>query len=650
MSSPSLPRVLIIFLISFFSLSMLAQSEEQYAQIIKEAKHLEQKKQFKEALALLAKNLENAPPEQQSKLYFKTGDLLFKAHQTDSAFKAYNRAYELAQVSGNKELQSRILINAGAVYSQTGKHLEAIQKFNKAISVLKELQNDTLLASIQFNLALSYKELGANDKAISLALEASEKFKTLQIKDLQAKCYQTIGNINREIQKDSLSLYFHKKALSYYEVQKDSIAMASVLNDMGNTYKQLKDYQEALKYYQRSMELGDSAFNPMTLGNIAEVYQKMKDYGKAEEYYLQSIKLRKADGDLKAFAYSSAALGGLYVELEKYGKAKEYLKEAAKIAERQEYLDIQLSAFEYQWQLYEKQGNIDTAYLFLKGFSELKDQYYQRERQEIIEQKTAELGLSELQTTVKELTLENELKELLAQKERKAKSTYLLIAILITIIAVILANSLRKNRKYARWEKAQKMEVQHRTKNFLQTLVNFIQFQLRTTDDENAKAAIQESQSRVHAMLKIHKLLENTDSGSVNFNTPLQELVERIQLTFRENTPEVKITWQLTKVELSADDATLLALIVNELLTNAFKYGLRDQPHPKMAIRMKYQGEVLSLSIADNGPGIKQDLKSEETKGLKLVGLFVQQLNGSFTLENKKGTVATIQVKIKPAA
>jgi len=137
---------------------MLAQSEEQYAQIIKEAKHLEQKKQFKEALALLAKNLKNAPPEQQSKLYFKTGDLLFKAHQTDSAFKAYNRAYELAQVSGNKELQSRILINAGAVYSQTGKHLEAIQKFNKAISVLKELQNDTLLASIQFNLALSYKE------------------------------------------------------------------------------------------------------------------------------------------------------------------------------------------------------------------------------------------------------------------------------------------------------------------------------------------------------------------------------------------------------------------------------------------------------------------------------------------------------------
>lgn len=649
--------VLWFSILSFFTLDTRNQPVMKHQNRIEEIELLLKKEDHEKALKMILEYPKTASEKHQGRLAFLKGNLLFTLKQPDSALTAYNRAYEWAVLAENKELQSRILINSGAVYTQTGHHLKAIEKFNLAIPILKDLQNDALLASIQFNLALSYKEIGAYDNAISLALEASEKFKTLNIQKLQAKCYQTIGNIHREIQKDSLSLYFHKKALSYYTEQENRTAMASVLNDMGNTYKQLLDYEEALKYYRQSMVVGDSAFNPVTFGNMAEVYQMMEDFGKAEEYYLKSIKLREATGDLKAFAYSLNSLGGLYVELEKYDKAKSYLKEAAKIAGQQEYLDIQLKAFELQWQLYEKKGNLDTAYLFLKGLSELKERYYNRERQEIIEQKTAELGLRELQTAITKLSRENKINRLLAQKEQSAKRTYLTIALLLlfTLGIVIYAfiqsrKNVRLQQKLTRLEQARKIEVQHRTKNFLQTLVNFIQFQLRTTGNKDAKAAMKDSLSRVNAMLKIHSSLESKDGERVDFNSLLRDLTERIQLTFQENIPNVAIEWDVEKVDLRPDEAALLGLITNELLTNAFKYALGFQPDPKLIIHMKVHGETLLLSIKDNGPGVKEGLKNEETKGIKLVSLFARQLNGSFNLDNDNGAVATIKVKIKPAA
>ncbi len=641
-------RVTIIFLISLFHLTILAQTEKQYNQIIEDVKLLEKEGRFEDALNFLVENLEKVSPEQRSKLYFKIGGLHFKLKQADATLKAYERAYEFAVLAENKELQSRILINSGAIYSQTGHHLQAIEKFKAAIQVLKSLQNDTLLASIQYNLALSYKEIGANDKAISSALEALENFKTLQNRAYQAKCYQTIGNIHRENQKDSLSLYFHNKALDYYTKQENKKAIASVLNDMGNTYKQLMDYGEALNYYRKSMIVGDSAFKPLTFGNMAEVYQRMGDYKNAEKYYLKAIKLRDASGDLKAFAYAITELGGLYVELKRYSRAKEYLKEAAKIAQVQEYLDIQLKAFELQWQLHENQGNLDTAYLFLRALSELKDQVNARDRQEIIEQKTAEFGLSELQVTVADLSEENEIISLLAREERKAKFTYLIIAILVTVIAIILARNAQKSKKHARWEQAQKIEVQHRVKNFLQTLVNLVYFQQKTTGNSEALAAILQTQNRLSAMLEIHKSLEITDSGQVNFTAYLKNIVNHIKLSFIEVVPTLEISWEVDELTLNADEIIPLGLIINELVTNAFKYGLQNQAQPRLTISMSHEVSTLRLSIVDNGPGISED--TEETKGLKLVKLFAQQLHGKVYFKNEKGTKAMVKVKIKPAA
>ncbi|MGB0177141.1 MAG: sensor histidine kinase, partial [Owenweeksia sp.] len=93
-----------------------------------------------------------------------------------------------------------------------------------------------------------------------------------------------------------------------------------------------------------------------------------------------------------------------------------------------------------------------------------------------------------------------------------------------------------------------------------------------------------------------------------------------------------------------------LGLIINELITNAFKYGLQNQARPKLRIFMRCEDDTLLLSITDNGPGISEENEEVKTKGLKLVRLFAQQLNGSVDLENDNGLKATVKVKIKPAA
>ena len=95
------------------------------------------------------------------------------------------------------------------------------------------------------------------------------------------------------------------------------------------------------------------------------------------------------------------------------------------------------------------------------------------------------------------------------------------------------------------------------------------------------------------------------------------------------------------------DTAIPIGLIVNELLTNSFKYAFPNNRKGAIELNMERENSgLMVLSVADDGVGQKQEEHAENKGfGKQMIDLLVHQLDGQLTYENTKGIKATLKFK-----
>src|SRR5690606_10796086 len=99
---------------------------------------------------------------------------------------------------------------------------------------------------------------------------------------------------------------------------------------------------------------------------------------------------------------------------------------------------------------------------------------------------------------------------------------------------------------------------------------------------------------------------------------------------------------------LDIDRAIPIGLIVNELVTNAFKHGISNEGEPQIRVSLtRMDSDRLELRVADNGPGIKEGKIAGRpgSFGMKLVQTLVVQLNGDLQVIRENGTVFKIEIR-----
>ena len=117
--------------------------------------------------------------------------------------------------------------------------------------------------------------------------------------------------------------------------------------------------------------------------------------------------------------------------------------------------------------------------------------------------------------------------------------------------------------------------------------------------------------------------------------------MEDLKLAYMDTSGSVRIDLELESAECSMDEAVPLGLIVNEIVSNSFKYALSGRKGAAMTVlfRKNADGKQL-LAIGDNGPGLPEDweAKANSTLGLTLVKLLAAQLKGELTITRTNGT------------
>jgi len=187
-------------------------------------------------------------------------------------------------------------------------------------------------------------------------------------------------------------------------------------------------------------------------------------------------------------------------------------------------------------------------------------------------------------------------------------------------------------------------EVHHRVKNNLQVITSLLNLQADYAADPRLKAILAESCGRVKAMALTHQLLyERKDFSRIDLGDYLDRLVQSIRSSYRGTGERIglRLAQQGANVELDLERAIPCGLLVNELVTNAFKHAFKDERQGEIVIEISEDAEsLICLSVSDDGVGLPSDpeLAQLSSLGLQLIQLFVEQLHGALTIERESGT------------
>ena len=184
-------------------------------------------------------------------------------------------------------------------------------------------------------------------------------------------------------------------------------------------------------------------------------------------------------------------------------------------------------------------------------------------------------------------------------------------------------------------------ELNHRVKNNMQMLQILLDAGARRAKSPDAREVLEEASGRVFAMASAQRVLYTThDATRFNARDLLGAVCETAKQTFPA---ELVIDHEADAVQLPNDAAMPLALIANELLTNAVKYGLNGRDTGTIRVRLRQEDESFLFYVEDDGPGFDLQSVQRRSSGLALVQGLARQLRGKFEVTRTPATRCSVR-------
>jgi PAS domain S-box-containing protein len=190
-------------------------------------------------------------------------------------------------------------------------------------------------------------------------------------------------------------------------------------------------------------------------------------------------------------------------------------------------------------------------------------------------------------------------------------------------------------------------EVHHRIKNNMNTISGLLMLQAASISDPAAVTALNDARSRVQSMMIMYdKLYRSEDYRKMPVKEYLEKFIDDIFVIF-ENSRQVRIEKDIEDFVLDTKILFPIGIIINELITNAFKYAFPDGKEGKINISVKKLNNTITLLIKDNGIGVPDKIAASASGGfgLNLVSALSEQIGGEVKITGDNGTAVEILFK-----
>ncbi len=475
-----------------------------------------------------------------------------------------------------------------------------------------------------------YSNLGLHRKAMDDYIK--DKLKTIREDDYfgQAEYQSNVGNYLLLDMSIPTALTYYKKAKGFIdvylndisrektdqEISKGNLLKAIIEGNIGKCHALLKEYDIAIPFLENSINLineyNKGKFSSDKVENtleLADCYLQKEDYEKAKEYLLDGQDPLKIENILRR----NRLLAAYYDRIGDYKNSVDYLKRNVRIRDS----------------LNRNESSMKKQQLAAVAGQEIEYSKKMMEQQK----KDLEQSRSDLQA-----------------KEERINIVFIsLIFTLLGFAGLVFAylKSIKNQRLIADQKRIIEAslvekdsllkEIHHRVKNNLQMVSSLLSLQTKNTRSKAAIEALEEGKSRVKAMALIHqKLYQNDDLSVIEMQGYIESLINSVQSVYKKGGHNINITIDAEGVELDIDRAIPFGLILNELVSNSFKYAFPDDDeNGKIYIHLRKNGGQGYFEYTDNGVGLPEDTddRANSSMGIRLMNRLVNQLQSTLNID-----------------
>jgi two-component sensor histidine kinase len=188
-------------------------------------------------------------------------------------------------------------------------------------------------------------------------------------------------------------------------------------------------------------------------------------------------------------------------------------------------------------------------------------------------------------------------------------------------------------------------EFDHLAKNNLQTLASIILLKARRSQSVKARRSLLAMAERITALSTAHRLLDPADpAGGFDVGAFVKDLAGEVAAGVDPR--RIAIRLDLAPLEVAERDAAPIALLINELVTNALRHAFPDERRGHVAITVGAQGRIV---VADNGVGLDAAAPSREAFGRSLAEMLARQIGAELRFEDAEPGTRAVVVLLRRA-
>lgn len=549
--------------------------------------------------------------------------------------------------------------------AELGKYFEAMSEFDSSIYHYERVIERNLADGTDYSLVMSYNNAGMDyyyqrklAKSSKLLLDGIRYVKSTDDTMSLRAFYMNYGLVLEEQDQYELAKEYMTRALVINEHIGNKRSAALAYTNIGQLLIKQDSLDKAYESLTKGWKLA-SEVNPSTWPT-ADYYKSLGrieflkgNFQQSHDYLVKSVAnlpdgvAPQSRGDIygslveqKLILADSVFADNPTMQKRLWQEALPFAEEGWQLAESSGAGNVRYRLAWDQAKLYSKLKRFEKAFKFSQLAMEISQEINDQAKTDAIARMSAEFETELIEA--QNILLRETQKAQTAQLKQQNYLIYggAIVLVLIVVIAVIIYRSRMKLQaanvtieKSLSEKELLLKEIHHRVKNNLQVVSSLLDLQSRGIEDEEALATFMEGQNRVKAMALIHqKLYQNEDLATIDFAEYAENLMKELASIYpvaKSVKTEVKAEGE---VQLDIDTAVPLGLILNELISNAYKYAFDGKSTGELHVSVESLGAGKhQLTVVDSGEGLPEgfDPKKAKSLGLRLVRRLAKQLYGS---------------------
>jgi len=534
---------------------------------------------------------------------------------------------------------------------------EGLQYAERALSTAVQLVDSFKIAKALEGIGLINRLLGNKKISFNAAFEASNIYKRLNKVPYLAASYTQIGS-NYIVDKEYTSAVdYLSRALDIYQnVVIDSFRQSLTHINIGEAYRLAHKLDSSSLHFSQALVLNESlkddAVEGYALGNLGMVHVAQGKFDQGIEEMQRAIGILNELGDVYSISIYEAEIGKTLFQHGQYQVGIHKVKAAMELAESNHLKEQMRDFSEMLVDFYQSMGDYERAFYYQQQYQVYQDSLVNKENIQKTEQLKSQYEIDKRESEISFLSKTNEAGKKISYALAGGVGLFVVLSALLyhhnrqkqkANAQLVVQKQIVKNREE---EKGLLLrELNHRVKNNLQMVSSLMNLQLHKLKDHPSAEMIRSGKFRVEAMSMIHQKLYSQDhTTQIAFKEYIEELTQNLVYSYNQG---VRLVLKVVPVQLSIDLAIPLALIINELVTNALKYAFDSaaEVDPIVELSLYSDNQELYLKVNDNGAGMNEK-ENIDAFGLQLVHSLVDQIDGEISMTNEKGVFWTLKVPL----